>query len=173
MKELLKRILSSAISVLLFASVFTSCNQSTETSSELEETPTEESSLSSIAETESSIEISDESSEESSKKTVDFKEILDRVPTALPLENYCEVGYDGSYLKISTGKFSRMSDAERSILLQDIQTVNRYLYFSGSLYEKMENTRAIDGTQKDENDLVKVSWTYHPDNGLVILYEKK
>jgi hypothetical protein len=37
----------------------------------------------------------------------------------------------------------------------------------------MESTRALDGRQHDEFDGIDVSWSYHPDSGLDILYHKK
>lgn len=37
----------------------------------------------------------------------------------------------------------------------------------------MKMTRAIDGAQTDENEHFKVTWTYHPDEGLNVIYEKK
>ena len=37
----------------------------------------------------------------------------------------------------------------------------------------MGETRSMDGRQSDENDKYKVTWTYHPDKGLEVMYEKK
>lgn len=37
----------------------------------------------------------------------------------------------------------------------------------------MESTRALDGRQHDEFNGIEVSWSYHPDSGLDILYHKK
>lgn len=37
--------------------------------------------------------------------------------------------------------------------------------------ERMGNTRAIDGTLEAEGDDVVASWTYHPDDGLRIVFE--
>ena len=54
-----------------------------------------------------------------------------------------------------------------------IEKANKYMGFTSALYKKMLNTRALDGTQKDENDWVSVSWTYHPDQGLEVIYSKK
>ena len=35
----------------------------------------------------------------------------------------------------------------------------------------MGQTRALDGTQRAEGKNVNVSWTYHPDDGLQIVFE--
>lgn len=37
----------------------------------------------------------------------------------------------------------------------------------------IESTRALDGRQHDSFDGIEVSWSYHPDTGLDLLYHKK
>ncbi len=87
-------------------------------------------------------------------------------------EYWCDIADDNSYLKIDTNPSNRdhFYYTEAADAIQDI---NRELGFSSALYQKMIETRALDGRQYDENDRVKVSWTYHPDEGLVVTYEKK
>lgn len=38
--------------------------------------------------------------------------------------------------------------------------------------QKMERTRALDGTQSDTWDGLQASWSYHPDSGINLLIEK-
>jgi len=57
--------------------------------------------------------------------------------------------------------------------LEAIKYVNEELGFSGAVYQRMLETSAIMGRQSEENDKYRVSWTYHPDNGLEVTYEKK
>ncbi len=64
-------------------------------------------------------------------------------------------------------------DSTKSIVFTAVQCMNKELGFGTSLNSKMSMTRAIDGMQTDENDKVKVSWNYHPKNGLTVIYEKK
>ena len=52
-----------------------------------------------------------------------------------------------------------------------IKEINKYLGFSDSVYTKMIRTRALDGMQTDSIDGIKVTWTYHPDHGLEVIYE--
>ncbi len=61
--------------------------------------------------------------------------------------------------------------ASSSVVVVDY--MNQELGFSDALFEKMKMTRAIDGAQTDENEHFKVTWTYHPDEGLNVIYEKK
>ena len=42
-----------------------------------------------------------------------------------------------------------------------------------ALNSKMNKTRALDGTMSEENNKVEVSWTYHPDDGLEVIYTLK
>lgn len=64
-----------------------------------------------------------------------------------------------------------------SSTMEQVFTAVRYmnieLGFGEALNNKMSMTRAIDGMQSDENDKIKVSWNYHPDSGLSVIYEKK
>jgi len=54
-----------------------------------------------------------------------------------------------------------------------IKFINAELGFSAALYDKMMETTALMGRQTEENTKYRVSWTYHPDRGLEVMYEKK
>ena len=100
---------------------------------------------------------------------VDFSEIVSAIGGQTP---YCKIGSDGSYLKIDTNPYD-IDDSFSSDALKNIKDANSELGFSDSLYEKMLVTSSLDGTKTDENDDVKVSWSYHKNNGLEVIYEKK
>lgn len=57
--------------------------------------------------------------------------------------------------------------------IEAIKYANEALGFTGALYSDMMKTTAIMGRQTEENNKYKVSWTYHPDDGLEVTYEKK
>jgi hypothetical protein len=57
--------------------------------------------------------------------------------------------------------------------LEAIRYANEEFGFNGSVYSQMMNTTALMGRQSAENDKYRVSWTYHPDDGLEVTYEKK
>lgn len=65
------------------------------------------------------------------------------------------------------------SGNEEKHALEAIQHANTELGFSRAVYEKMLNTNALMGRQTEENEKYRVSWTYHPDNGLEVMYEEK
>lgn len=46
------------------------------------------------------------------------------------------------------------------------------LGFTSATLDRMGNTRALDGTQSAEGDGVNATWTYHPDDGLQIVFEE-
>ena len=77
--------------------------------------------------------------------------------------------------------YNNMDSAVRAMLLgraqqnalEAIKYANKELGFGSSVYERMMNTSAIMGRQYAENDKYEVSWTYHPDKGLEVRYEKK
>lgn len=53
-----------------------------------------------------------------------------------------------------------------------IQSINSALGLPTWLYGEMCETRAIDGKQKEMFDNVTVSWSYHPKQGLEVMYRK-
>lgn len=78
---------------------------------------------------------------------------------------------DGSSLTIDTNPY----DEEDKYILdasEAITTINEELGFSEALREKMGQTRSVDGIQTDSNGKYTVTWKYHPDLGLEVVYEK-
>lgn len=85
---------------------------------------------------------------------------------------FCTIAEDGSYMIIDTDPLDFGEYIEEGS--EDaIQNINKKAGFPESVYAQMISTRAIDGTQEYENDGYYVSWTYHPDDGLEVLYSMK
>lgn len=94
-------------------------------------------------------------------------------------EDYCistwaEVGSDGSYLSIDTNP----SDLEDNGIAYieayyAIEVINEELGLPSSLFEEMGSTTGADGKQVEEFEEVTVSWKYHPDSGMEVIYKKK
>ena len=80
---------------------------------------------------------------------------------------------DETTLELDTNPFDiddgSTYSAARSML---IDTINKDLNLPEVLSKKMYNTRAIDGRQTETYGIVEISWTYHPDKGLEIIYAK-
>lgn len=106
---------------------------------------------------------------------IDFNEILEKCKDTYDSDEmdfgHFTVSLDGDSMSINCKKDSWSGwDSEE---LAAVACMNSELGFGEALNTKMSNTRALDGVQTDENDSVKVTWTYHPDDGLNIIYEKK
>ncbi len=101
-------------------------------------------------------------------KTVDFQKDF----AEYQYKYWCDIADDNSYLQVDTNP-SDIEDFYNTDAADAIQEINKELGFTSALYQKMLDTCALDGRQYDENDKVKVSWTYHPDKGLVVTYERK
>ena len=86
------------------------------------------------------------------------------------VKDYAKLGYDKMSLTIDTnpndGYYSYEDDATTAIV-----TTNLFLELQSSLIEKMSSTRALDGTQTQDCGEYTVTWNYHPDNGLKVIYE--
>lgn len=66
-----------------------------------------------------------------------------------------------------------MLSGHQEAVLEAVKYANEELGFPGSVYSDMLRTTALVGRQVEENDKYKVSWTYHPDDGLTVTYTKK
>ena len=86
--------------------------------------------------------------------------------------SWCSISSDGQSMTIDTNPLDQ-DDYTDTTAYYMVKTVNSELGFSDSLFEKMGETRAIDGRQSEENKNYEVSWSYDPDNGLEVLYEIK
>ena len=84
--------------------------------------------------------------------------------------SYAKLGSDKMSLTIDTKPnntyFSYEDDAYSAIV-----SINRFLELPSSLSEKLSSTRAIDGTQSQNCGKYTVTWNYHPDNGMKVIYE--
>lgn len=88
---------------------------------------------------------------------------------------YFSTSEDGSYLQIDTNPANSLGDeiaGEMLGILSYIKGMNKFLGLPDWLYEEMISTSAIDGKQKEVFDCVTVTWTYHPDRGLEVMYRK-
>lgn len=107
-------------------------------------------------------------SSSSKPKTLNFRKEFSDISS----ESWCEIASDGSYMRLDTNPYDEDDHIDLEAW-EAIQEVNSKLGFTDALSEKMGETRAMDGRQTDENSKCKVSWSYHPDSGLEVLYEKK
>lgn len=92
--------------------------------------------------------------------------------TNIANETWCEIASDGSYMSIDTNPLD-IDDYYEADAVDAIEKINKKLGFSDSVYQKMMQTRSLDGRVSEENDKYGISWTYHPDNGMEVMYEKK
>lgn len=96
-------------------------------------------------------------------------------------ETWCTIASDGSYMKIDTNPYDEDSDVLTWSYYTDcftpaydaIERINKELGFSDALMEKMNSTTWSQGKQTDSNDKYTVTWTYHPEMGLEVMYEIK
>ena len=81
--------------------------------------------------------------------------------------------YPDVYKNMDSTLVSILAPTAQENALEAIRYANEELGFNGSVYSQMMKTTALMGRQSAENDKYKVSWTYHPDEGLEVTYEKK
>ena len=100
------------------------------------------------------------------------KKDFNKMFSDIKYNSWCTIASDGSYMRIDTNP-SDLDDHIDLTAYYTLESINRELGFPASTYEKMGETRALDGRQYDETSDVEVSWTYHPDSGLEVMYEWK
>lgn len=83
---------------------------------------------------------------------------------------YVTLSDDKQSIKGDTNPYNNDDDYASSGF-QSIKNINESLGLPEALWDKLLRTRALDGTQTATYDDIVLSWTYHPDNGLEIIYE--
>lgn len=81
---------------------------------------------------------------------------------------------------------ARITDGGHTVILDqkgdedgaglDITEIGCFLYavdMPDAITAQMDSTRALDGRQSDEFDGITVSWSYHPDTGIDIVFEDR
>lgn len=81
--------------------------------------------------------------------------------------------YPDEYENLDATRVALWAPSTQENALEAIKYANEELGFNGSVYSQMMSTTALMGRQTVENDKYRVSWTYHPDDGLEVTYEKK
>ncbi len=109
------------------------------------------------------------------KDTIDFMKQYGKYKD----ENWCEIAEDGSWMKLDTNPTNADSDDiwkyyDAAIGVSELmEEIHKDLGFKSSLTEKMNSTTALQGRQSESNEDYEVTWSYHPDKGLEIMYETK
>ena len=82
------------------------------------------------------------------------------------------VADDGSYMTIDNNPLDIKGGSiiYNETGLNHVKLTNKVLGLPDWLYKEMINTRALDGRQKEVFDHVTVTWSYHPDQGLEVIY---
>ena len=105
-----------------------------------------------------------------------FEQAVNKMKKEYPYADNARAS-DDSYLKIDTKPegpgYALIADQVEADSLNGIKLVNKELGFSDAVYAKMLQTTALMGRQTEENSKYRVSWTFHPDKGLEVMYEKK
>lgn len=82
------------------------------------------------------------------------------------------VAEDDSYMTIDNNPLNLKGGSiiYNELGLNHVKLTNKALGLPDWLYQEMGNTRAIDGRQKESFDDVTVTWSYHPNQGLEVIY---
>lgn len=106
--------------------------------------------------------------------THNFEKIYEKSSASYFQDNlYVEIGDDGSYMFIDSNPFDLSSVGFSVIAETGIEDIHSLMGVPDSVLVEMEQTNALSGRQTYEGSWFTISWTYHPDKGLEILYEKK
>ena len=85
-------------------------------------------------------------------------------------KSWCEIAEDGSWIQIDTNPYN-IDDYSNALAWGAIESINADLGFSSAISEEMKTTRALDGKQSATAGKYTVTWSYHPDRGLLAIYK--
>lgn len=100
-----------------------------------------------------------------------FKDAYEKAGGDEVCKKWVTVMRDGSGIKIDTNP-RNIEEFYDDDALKAVRRINNALGMPDSVIEKMLSTRALDGRQSQTYNGITVSWTYHPDAGLEIVYER-
>ena len=101
-----------------------------------------------------------------SMMTKDFNDMY----SDIEYKSWCEIASDGSWMEIDTNPYD-LDDEFEMEAVNKIKSINIELGFGSYVYEEMLDTRSIDGRQTASTEEYTVTWTYHPDRGLEVMYK--
>ena len=92
-------------------------------------------------------------------------------------DKYCNpmwasITEDGTTLTIDTNPYD-IEDEISFEAISAIEAINKDLGLGDGVFEKMKTTRAMDGMQSITKKGYIVTWIYHPEKGLEVIYEKE
>lgn len=92
-------------------------------------------------------------------------------------DKYCNpmwasITEDGTTLTIDTNPYD-IEDEISFEAISAIEAINKDLGLGDGVFEKMKTTRAMDGMQSVTKKGYIVTWIYHPEKGLEVIYEKE
>ena len=82
---------------------------------------------------------------------------------------FASIASDGSYLFIDTNPKDKDEYTDYDAYLAII-AINEALELPESVWNKMGQTRSMDGIQSYSTSELEIDWTYHPDKGLEVNY---
>lgn len=83
---------------------------------------------------------------------------------------YVDITSDGKSISVDTNPYN-IEDYYSSEASEYVKAINNALGLPNSVYDKMQTTSALDGRISEEYGDIRVSWKYHPDKGLQVIYE--
>ena len=99
-----------------------------------------------------------------------LRQAYDKVKLQYSSATLCyEIGDDGSYIEVDTNPLD-FDDYYNPTYIKIIEAFNEELGVPDYVYKLMITTTALQGRQTETVNGLIISWTYHPDNGLEVIY---
>ena len=99
-----------------------------------------------------------------------LRQAYDKVKLQYSSATLCyEIGDDGSYIEVDTNPLD-FDDFYNPTYTKVIEAFNEELGVPDYVYKLMITTTALQGRQTETVNGLIISWTYHPDNGLELIY---
>ena len=109
-------------------------------------------------------------------KTPDFEKVYNEILFADELSDKCAaLSKDGKSLVIDTNPTNNENQSwgEAVQNMRVLLKANELLGLPDALIDKIGSTRELDGQQVNTYGEITITWSYHPDYGLKVIYEKK
>ena len=109
--------------------------------------------------------------EQEEKKVGRLAALKEQLVEAAGISKYGSVSSDELSLEVRTASKEGLYVLGKTF--STIQDINKLLNIPNSVSDKMGATRALDSKQTHETDDFIITWSYHPDSGMPVIYEIK
>lgn len=106
-----------------------------------------------------------------SKKKISLETVYVNVLDGESDSLYMSLANDSSYISVDTNPFDIEDWTGDSLGIVYIKSINEELGLTDAVWEEISSIRALDGRKSITENGILITYSYHPDSGLKVVYK--